>query len=893
VGDVAQSAVESLGNLLPYGGLLFKVAKTGISVLMEGAASADAEVTVSGQLGRARESVSDLLLQELREVFGGFGSGGQVLPTILFLDDAQWIDPDTLDFVHALWDVATQSRWPLLLVVTHREREWNLLARMPEADRHDSLFRYDGAAGAEVRRLQNADDGDLRAYLSSHCPGLTQAQQLLLLAKAAGNFWTMVLNVGALRNRARHCFVEGDAGAALTPAGEAWIAAWASQREKRIEQRFSELEPGIQDVLGWSSRAGRRFLRDTLTAFAEAHEHATAAETLRVLDACIDPLAILSAPARVLYEFRDRAFHDQGRRHFDTFLASTDEDGFARVLRDTLATWINRGFDDSGAMVAAPGSLASLSPRDARHLLAAARSELALPSGPDWRDPQCAAALRAILLSVVVDGDMGVWTEIPRLAERVRTLDWGALSDGLLATEFLEVVGKRFFEAAAYDVGEGIFEHCLRVRQRTSGPESASAATVLNNLAWCQSQKGQRAEAEGAFRRALGILEQTLGPHHPNVATTVLNLAHLYVELARHGEAEPLYERALQIFEQAHGHDDPLVATTLGSMAGLYRLQGRFQEADACFRRALAIQERVLGPDHPAVAQTLNGLALSCFYGGRIPDAAEPYYRRALQILERAFGANHPSVAMVMSNAALVHVARKEYGQAKTLFEQALAIKERTFGASHPYLASSLSNLGDWHLEQQHFTEAEAHYQRALEISEQACGSHHPDVARCLNSLAELYRQQGHHAAAEPLYRRAIEIREHVFGVNQPDVAQSLDQLATSCLQQGKYAEAENHAERALAIWQTVFGTEHPIVAYCLNGLAVASFRMRHHEDAERRFLRALQILEAPANVAQSASIPDLLDLMVLLYAEMGRGYDAEICRQRADSLRSRARQVN
>ena len=60
------------------------------------------------------ESLADELLSHLHAL-----AVGKKLPTVVVLDDMQWVDEDSLDLVRRLWDRAREHKWPLLVVATH------------------------------------------------------------------------------------------------------------------------------------------------------------------------------------------------------------------------------------------------------------------------------------------------------------------------------------------------------------------------------------------------------------------------------------------------------------------------------------------------------------------------------------------------------------------------------------------------------------------------------------------------------------------------------------------------------------------------------------------------------------------------------------------------------
>ena len=81
-----------------------------------------------------------------------------------------------------------------------------------------------------------------------------------------------------------------------------------------------------------------------------------------------------------------------------------------------------------------------------------------------------------------------------------------------------------------------------------------------------------------------------LGPDHASVATNLNNLASLYDTVGDYAKAEPLYKRALAIREKALGPDHPDVANILRGLAGVHRAMKRIEEAEKLELRAAQIR---------------------------------------------------------------------------------------------------------------------------------------------------------------------------------------------------------------------------------------------------------------------------------------------------------------
>ncbi len=106
------------------------------------------------------------------------------IPVVLVLDDAHWLDPDTLGFIDRLIGKLptrdTSSK--LLIVSTSWKKEWN----------EGAAFRnsYENFSGEKPPAIELAliDEGSARAYLKEHLPGIQESDIRLLLERAQGNF---------------------------------------------------------------------------------------------------------------------------------------------------------------------------------------------------------------------------------------------------------------------------------------------------------------------------------------------------------------------------------------------------------------------------------------------------------------------------------------------------------------------------------------------------------------------------------------------------------------------------------------------------------------------------------------------------------------------------------
>jgi tetratricopeptide (TPR) repeat protein len=422
--SVGETISQVADAAVPFGGLLAKLVAGGVKLVRDRTAE---RKSVEDASDEASKTLVDDVEESMRSLLDGKGG----LPSILWLDDAQWIDAETQELLYRVWRIARERGWPLLVVITHWERPWRELRRQADGER--GLVSFEGQPGVSIIELQDAEPDALRSYLILQMPGLTPDQQSLMLEKAAGNFLTMVENVGQLL-RVPANFIERRTSGALCPAGERVVREWQSERHKRVEQRFTELAPEVQDLLGWSSHLGMSFLHEVVEDFADqvaGHPRAAA-----LLQECVDPLVILGRPNDLLREFRDRAFHDVAKHYFANY-GQEHAGPLEEILRKHLAEWVNNSFDNEGNEIDEERERSALSlPVEERCDFLAMAVNWLRPSASDaWADARSIAWVQAVYLLVVTDsGPLDVARGGHHCEELARAkVDWKAVPRSALS----------------------------------------------------------------------------------------------------------------------------------------------------------------------------------------------------------------------------------------------------------------------------------------------------------------------------------------------------------------------------------------------------------------------------------------------------------------------------
>jgi tetratricopeptide (TPR) repeat protein len=820
-GEAVGRAMEAVATQSFLAGLVVKLGKSAVKFAKdrhEGPRSFE-EIEE-----RQERSLVDDLVDSFRLMLGS----GDSVPAILWLDDAQWADAEARQFVAKLWEQATKRRWPLLIVVTHWEREWRQLAR--SAQKHGSegptMYGFVAQPGVEVEVLRHADTSALRSCVAERLPGLTPPQQSLLVEKSAGNFRQMAENLGELLSRPRN-FEGGDVRAALSAGGESLVRNWKIERSERVQQRFDDLGKDVghevQDLLGWSSQLGSRFLRDV--AVAVAQEIGGLRDARERLDQCVDPLVILGQLGVHTSEFRDRAFHAVAAAYFNQYLES-DRDMLSKVLRRHLVEWINNSFDAEGNEIwpdeergiAAPErSATGLTDEERRDLLGMALKELPLPEKPDWTKAEDVAAFRAVYLLVITEWREDLWSRVSVLVRSLEGWPFAEMPRDVLSVDNLDWMFDTAETAGAFSaagrIAEAVLDSRRRLAEELRTPEGRRDLSVsLDSVAGIEESRGNLDAALAKYEESLEIrraLAEELGTPESlrdvsislnNVAGIEESRGNLDAALAKYVAIHKNMRRLAEELGTPESRRD--VSVSLSKVAGIDRARGDLNAAVAKYGESLEIRRALA--KQVGTPMSLRDVSVSLRNVADVEeargdlDAALAKYKESLEIRRRlAEELETPEsrchVSESLNDVAGIEQARGDLDAALTKYRESLEIGRalaEEIGTSQLRRDMSVSLISVADIEQTRgdLTAALAKYKESLEIRRahaKQLGTPESlrDVSVSLNRVADIAHARGDFDEALAKHRESLEIRRALAeSLRTPrsrrDVSVSLNRVA-------------------------------------------------------------------------------------------------------------------
>ena len=295
-----------------------------------------------------------------------------------------------------------------------------------------------------------------------------------------------------------------------------------------------------------------------------------------------------------------------------------------------------------------------------------------------------------------------------------------ALSERLLPAGHPQLVaaslamGRALRERGKYEEAIAILAQAVE-RQSAAEVAAMDLAAALGELADAHYAAGHYVESERLYQEILTRHREIVGNAHPLVASDLASLAAIEQDLGYYDKAETMSREALAINEAYYGEASSHTADSLTSLGRALTYLDKYDEATATLRRALEVQESVHGPSHPLVAEAINELGNNLAMQDQFDEAAQNF-QRAADIYRGVHGERHYLVAIELSNVAYMHLQRKDYGVAETLFREVIPLFAETLSPDNVNTGIARIKLGRTLLRAGRYAEAEQESLAGYEI---------------------------------------------------------------------------------------------------------------------------------------------------------------------------------
>ncbi len=411
------------------------------------------------------------------------------------------------------------------------------------------------------------------------------------------------------------------------------------------------------------------------------------------------------------------------------------------------------------------------------------------------------------------------------------------------AAIILDNTGSVFLRKGDHDRALECFRRSQNIHARVSGTDSPDAAAPYINIAKVLKAKGESEKALEIYFRALDIFEKQSGETRIPIDIIYQNIGQVYYDRAEYDQALRYFRMTLDQREKRYDRDHPLLADVYHNLASVHKNLGDYDRSLEYYFSALRICEKRLGPEHPQTGSNYNNIAWFFKFRGDFEQALE-YYNRALEINLKKRGPEHPFTAISYGNIGSVYMNMGRYEEALESLHRGLSIQEKKLGADHPDTAGSYYSIGSVYRNMGEPEKALEHYEMSLRIREGRLGADHPLTAATCHMIGFTHMESGAFEKALEYYDRALKIQIARFGEDHPQVAVTNHNIGSAYLKSSRYGEALEHYLKALNVNEKKLDPMNHRIGIVHFNIGKTLIGLDRPEEAKAHFQKALPILE-------------------------------------------------
>lgn len=730
IGNAGLEAGLAIGGAIPAIGTIFSLIGAGkslrssiveISELNSGIRSASAsEPSTGNALLDGEIDIVDLVCHDLEVVFKRPPSGIDPLPGVIVIDDAQWLDTDpTMPIlVQRLLARAQMDDWPLLVIVSSWEREWN--ERLGS-----SVRRHLVSSGIEETRIRLTRTEGLEELVVAAYQGLNPEQVTSITEMCDGNV-QFLIEVLKLLERNPKLFKERNLSASLQDNAIETISK--VEFENLVLGRIQSSPDHVQKAIGLAALQGVSFSHDIVLGLAK---HLEIERSEKGLEEAETPHSLVTHTLDGGGEFRARFYHAAARENAENFLNVQEATkALLAIMSDSKFTnkdqFEREGIASEQELEARLLLLESLAPPERKVGFEALamliniaeerddlRSSLALSEKwlRHWRENSVSVGPETI--SVPFD----IFVRFSRLGEaeelsRALVDVSEAMDEGSFAAWTLHNLCVTYSKVGGLKRSAGDIEGALETSKKALEHREALAdwqktihskqvlCTSLNEVGSLLAAMGDQDASLKHHRRALALSESLIKEDSSILARNALflstaNIANTFQEMGQEEEAIAAYERAVALAEELFFETDSNQGRrAFGSILrrsgeAMVRF-GRTEDGNDLLVRAIAVYKRLTADtgapdDFRALALSYIAFAKASEIDGQRSQSLQ-YYVQGLELFSRIID-DHNLIKdyyayLTHSNPIIFkHVKRFKFRDAFNLFRRRNELSRRLIDA--------------------------------------------------------------------------------------------------------------------------------------------------------------------------------------------------------------------
>ena len=294
-----------------------------------------------------------------------------------------------------------------------------------------------------------------------------------------------------------------------------------------------------------------------------------------------------------------------------------------------------------------------------------------------------------------------------------------------------------------HDEAEGLYERGLDLG--LDGADRHYVVDYLTGLGTINYNRGAADEARGYYERAIELAEE-LGLEN-KTAKLLSNIGNTYVNQGDLERAAEHYQRSVERCKELELLRDGI--PPIYNLGGVAYFTGDYEEAMARFREAHDLAVRV--GDKRTMSMTLGGIG-SVYADLHDYEESERHHRGKLT-LSRELG-DKRGVMYSLANLGILELYKNNLNEALRLHRRELAMAEEM--GDKTVIAKASEQIGNVLYRTGDLAECEEHYLRAVEMQRET--GNQRDLYPTLQQLGRFYQKLGRPAEALEIYDEALEI---------------------------------------------------------------------------------------------------------------------------------------
>jgi tetratricopeptide (TPR) repeat protein len=383
----------------------------------------------------------------------------------------------------------------------------------------------------------------------------------------------------------------------------------------------------------------------------------------------------------------------------------------------------------------------------------------------------------------------------------------GSSSDSVLVLK--RELARSLRATGGFDAAALLLEEVVASRAACGGALTPAGFLARADLAFTYGRLGRMQEAEGMLQRLVQDYEDTLGPSHPDALRARHDLAAVLRRAGRLADSLNLFDEVLEAQVQVLGPDHPDTLSTRQTRAAVLRGLGRYDEAEIAFRSLIKDRTRVLGIHHPDTFSARSNLAWVLRRQGRL-DESTGMFRELVRVASESFDANSDDTLEVKHNLAVVLREQGETSESKQLIDEVVKLRRTFYGPRHPSTLTAESEqllcalaIGD-------LSSAEGTAARLIVEREYLTGPVSPDSLTACYNAALVASALGKSRDAADRLEALADTQDRVLGTSHPETVRTRIQLAIELNRCGDKTRAAALADSLARECEAHFGPKHP-----------------------------------------------------------------------------------